>query len=93
MYTYLKKAFSDWRAWWKAPTTREDRRIAAICGAIAGFCIGFLVRIFAGTLPAPWVEFAIWGAGGAVVIAVIGYLVPKPILILSAPFVMMMDGA
>tara|TARA_R110002049_G_scaffold272614_1_gene450205 strand:- start:1086 stop:1367 length:282 start_codon:yes stop_codon:yes gene_type:complete len=93
MYTYLKTAFSDWRTWWKAPTTKEDRRIAAICGAISGFCIGFLVRLFVGALPAPWVEFVIWGAGGAVVFASLGYAMPKPILLMSAPFVMMIDGA
>jgi len=45
-----------------------------------------------GVTPAPWEEFAIWAAGGLVVLAVFGAAIPKPIMLLSAPFVKMIEG-
>lgn len=92
MLTYLKTAFSDWRTWWNAPTTREDRYIAAVCGAIAGCIIGFIVRIVVGDTPAPWEEFAAWAIGGLVIVAALGFAIPKPIMLVSAPFVKLLEG-
>lgn len=92
MLRYLKTALSDLRTWWNAPTTREDRRIAAVCGAIAGCVIGFIVRIVVGPIPAPWHEFAVWSAGGLIVGSVLGFAVPKPIMILSLPFLKILEG-
>lgn len=92
MISYLRNALSDWRSWWDAPTTKEDRQIAAFIGAIGGFIIGLIAKIFLGTTPAPWEVFAIWAAGGAVIFAFLGFAMPKPIMLVCAPFVRLLEG-
>jgi hypothetical protein len=89
---YLITSFSDWRSWWKAPTTREDRYIALVCGAVAGIFIGFIAKVLIGPSPAPWQEFIDWCVFGSAFFATLGFLVPKPIMLISAPFVKILEA-
>ena len=92
LIAYFKTVFSDWRSRWNQPTTREDRYVAALCGAIAGSIIGFIARIFVGDIPGPWEQFAVWAASGLVIFSMFGFVFPKPIMLASWPFVKILNG-
>ncbi len=63
-----------------------------LCGAIGGCIIGFIVRLLIGPLPAPWQEFAACSGGGLVALAILGFVFPKPVMLVSAPFIKMLEG-
>ena len=92
MFKYLKSSLSDWRTWWNAPITKEDRRIGAVLGAIGGCIMGFVLRIVVGPIPAPWQEFAAWSGAALVLFAFLGWIFPKPVLLIVAPFVKILEG-
>lgn len=88
----MKTAIADWRTWWASPTTREDRQIGAACGAIGGGIIGIVARILVGPLPAPWQEFAFWFGAGFSLLALLGLLFPKPVMLVATPFIKLLEG-
>lgn len=92
IYKYLKSSLSDWRQWWKAPTTRSDRIVGIVIGAIGGCVIGIILRVVVGPLPAPLATFALWAVLGLFVGMTFGGIFPKPIGLLCAPFVKLLEG-
>ncbi|GAB5407443.1 MAG: hypothetical protein Aurels2KO_56740 [Aureliella sp.] len=92
MLTYLRSSLGDWKSWWRAATTTQDRVLGGVFGAIAGLILGFATRLLLGPIPAPWEEFVIWALGGGLILSSLGVMVPKPVLLMSAPFVRVLEA-
>jgi hypothetical protein len=78
-----------WRrfgTWWHAPTTRRDRMIGAVSGALGGFWIGCLCRLIIGPLPISLTVVLSWGLGAAFVTAILGVAFPKVVTCVCVPF-------
>ena len=54
----------NFKEWWQKPVTREDRIVAVVISAIGGAIIGFIARIYFGSVPTPLLDYVIWAALG-----------------------------
>jgi len=82
----------DWKTWWNTPTVMEDRITGLICGAIGGAIIGLVIRVILTETPTPISIYIYSSILGLFVGACMGFVIPKPISLICAPFVKMLDG-
>ena len=76
------------KAWWRAPVTRQDKIRGVIVGLMGGFWIGALGRLFftSSLAPVEITVLALWGIGVALLAGALGYVFPKAVTCALFPF-------
>ena len=77
---------TSFHQWWRRPLRTRDKIGAVFIGAIGGFWVGLLGRLFLGSMPVSITTLIYWGVGGIIVGIILGIIFPRAISIILYPF-------
>ena len=77
---------TKFKEWWSRPVQTKDRVAAAFVGAMGGFWIGILGRLFLGPMPVAFTALGYWAIGSVIVGVILGLFFPKPVTVVLYPF-------
>jgi hypothetical protein len=77
---------TSFNQWWHRPLRTRDKVGAVFIGAIGGFWVSLLGRLFLGPMPVSFTELGYWVLGGIVAGTILGILFPRVVSVVLFPF-------
>lgn len=84
---------TSFNQWWRRPLRTRDKVGAVFIGAIGGFWVGLLGRLFLGPMPVSFTELGNWAAGGIVAGIMLGVLFPRVVSVVLYPLAFLGIGS
>ena len=84
---------TSFNQWWRRPLRARDKVGAVFIGAIGGFWVGLLGRLFAGPMPASISELAYWAVSGIIAGIILGILFPRVVSVVLYPLTLLGIGS
>ncbi len=79
--------------WWRRPLRTRDKIGAVFIGAIGGFWVSLLGRLFIGPMPVSFAALAYWAVGGIIMGIILGILFPRVVSVVLYPFAFLGIGS
>lgn len=84
---------TSFNQWWRRPLRTRDKIGAVLIGAIGGFWVSFLGRLFVASMPVSLTELGYWAVGGIIAGIILGLLFPRVVSVVLYPFALLGIGS